>query len=374
MEYDDSENNEPSDFHRGESSETRPFEGINDPLRFVDRFRKHREQSVREVVLSATAVCDGIDEIGDDAGQLGRYLTALAEAKVISKAEAKKADLSKMSMISKIRKIHKHRKLILHPNIADKICTGYSVLYELGKLIDDLPDDSDAADQLGKLLETLDGSLTRKWIQDLREQVAPKQRGGKPSEDGAEQHGSGDEVSEELAEESADHAEDDASPNAAVVLAKIERPDVVVMNVGEPITAALLVACKGDEGALTQAAQEDRWRQMSDQMAEDSALFIFVPLQVLLNIGSVLATFGLFRCTNVYLLSEPNKLEATRCNVLAIFESGEGVDVRGVPNWNADDTPTYIAEQFLQGVPGRRMQFYASAPAADWEALTNDQE
>jgi hypothetical protein len=60
MEYDASENNEPSDFHRGESNKAAPFEGINDPLRFVDRFRKHREQSVREVVLSATAVCDGI--------------------------------------------------------------------------------------------------------------------------------------------------------------------------------------------------------------------------------------------------------------------------------------------------------------------------
>lgn len=371
MEYDASDHNEPSDFHRGESNKTAPFEGVNDPLRYVDRFRKHREQSVREVVKSAIAVCEGIDAIRDDGLQLGRFIRGLADAKVISKNEAEKVELSKMPMISKIRKINEHQHIILHPNIADKICTGYSVLYELGRLIDNLlPEDGDVADQLGKHLEELDGALTRKWIQDLRERVYPKQGRKKPAEDNnvEEEDGGGD--SEELNDDSDHHTREDISPKAAAVLpANIKEPDVVVVDIGEPITAALLVACKGDEVAMIGAADEDRWQQMADQMAEDSALFVFMPLQVLLNVGSVLATFGLFRCANVYLLSKPEKLEATKCDVLAIFERGEGVDVEGVPNWKADDTPTYIAEQFLHGVPGRRLQFFARAPAAGWEAM-----
>ena len=59
-------------------------------------------------------------------------------------------------------------------------------------------------------------------------------------------------------------------------------------------------------------------------------------------------------------------------SVLAIFERGEGVSIEGVPNWKADDTPFHIAEQFLQGVPGRRLQFFADALVAGWEALIID--
>jgi hypothetical protein len=156
------------------------------------------------------------------------------------------------------------------------------------------------------------------------------------------------------------------------VPANAKRADVVVADVGEPITAALLIVNNGDEGALVLAAEGDRWQRMADQMAEDSAIFVFARLDVLLNISRIVKTFGPCGCANLYLLSEPDKLEATKCNVLAIFERGDGVSVEGVPNWKASDSPFVIAEQFLLGVSGRRLQFFAEVPVPGWEALTVD--
>jgi hypothetical protein len=374
-----------TDLIRGESEQRTVDERINDPLRYVDRFRMHRTRSVREVVHSAIAVCQGIDAVRDDSLQLGRFLIGLADAKVISKAEAAKADISKMSMISKIRKINEHRDIILHPKVADRICTGYSVLYELGLLIDALPDDGDAADQLGRHLETLDGALTRKWVQDLRESIAPKQRRAKtadvtaitdPIEEGlVDQVDTEEDVGGETASETDDISEDDTtSHNEPFLPENGEQADVLIADAGEPIAAALLIVGKQDQGILVHAAQENDWQRVADQMAEDSVVFVFAPMQLLLSISRVIETFGCDRCANVYLLSQPDKLEATKCNALAIFERGDGVFVEGVPNWTAEDTPFVIVEQLLQGVSGRRLQFFADAAVPGWGALTFDQE
>jgi hypothetical protein len=343
------------------------------------------------VVQSAIAVCHGIDAVRNDPPRFAEFLGGLVEAKVISKAEAAKAELAKMSMISKIRKIEEHRDIILHPNVADKICTGYSVLYELGLLIDVLPDAGDAADQLGRHLETLDGALTRKWVQDLRESIAPKQPRKKKANVAAAEKESPPESADPIVEDQHEHVdtdvsgeiaddihgsgEDDATSHIDVsVPANAKRTDVLVADAGEPITAALLIVNNRDEGALLLAAQGDRWQRMADQMAEDSAIFVFARLDVLLNISRIFQTFGQCGCANFYLLSQPDKLEATKCNVLAIFERGDGVFVEGVPNWKANDPPFVIAEQFLLGVSGRRLQFFADAAVTGWEALTIDQD
>jgi hypothetical protein len=364
---------------------------INDPLRYVDQFRMHREQSVREVVLSAIAVCDGIDAVRAHPEQLSRFMAALADAKLISKAESTKTEIAKMTMISKIRKISLHKDVLLHPNVAGKICTGYAVLYELALLIDELPSDGSAADQLGKHLETLDGDLTKKWTQDLRDSIAPIQRRAKKAGNAAEdakqtapQNTDPIEDQDEQTNAEYDSGEidndDDSSGDEAVgdgdetVPESLDDVGVVIADVGEPITGALLIVGKNDETRVVHAAQEQEWQRVADQMAEDSVVFIFTPLQVLLNISPVIDKFEGFRCANVYLLTEPDYLEVTKCNVLVIFERGEGVSVEGVPSWGPDDTPIYIAEQFLQGVPGRRLQIFADGPVEGWDTLTFDDD
>ena len=317
--------------------------------------------------------------------QLGRYLMALAEAKVISKAEAEKADLSKMSMISKIRKIDEHRDLILHPIIADKICTGYSVLYELGRLIDVLPADGDRAALLNSHLEGLDGDLTRKWAKDVRESIAPKEpkEPKKKAKKAKKAKAASDPEANATASEEfvvpvrqqGDDGFDESGQDQDVEreLDNVTGPDVLMAGAGDLITAALLIITEENEERMYLAAQYSRWHRIADKMAKDFVVFIFSPLQVLLDIIQTIGTFAC-RCAHVYQLTEPDELALTECNVLAIFERGESITVEGVPNWKPDDTHPSIAEQFLRGVPGRRLQIFADGPVDGWDALTFDED
>lgn len=394
-------------------------ESVNDPIWYVNRFRKHREQSVREVVNSTVAVCEGLDAIGDDQTEFRRFVKALADAKVMSQAEATKKKRADMSTLSKIQKIYEHRDIILHQSVADKLCTGYSVLYELGLLIDQLMPEGDITEKvkgqvsnlLGLHLETLDGDLTRRWIKGVRESVGPistrerKVKLGEPPDDnesaktqdlydeedhhdrdygddtvenGDADSGGGDSFNE-FTPEALDNAEGDSTldwstRNCASRRLEAKAADIVVSEAGKPITAAMVTVHPLDEEMVVRASQTSEWQRLVDQMDEDSVLIVFSPLQILLNIGQVIETFDGFRCSNAYLLAEPHKSELTTCNVLAIYERGEGVSIDGVPNWKVNETPVLIMEQFLQGVSGRSVFFFGDAPPVGWEILTIDEE
>jgi hypothetical protein len=252
----------------------------------------------------------------------------------------------------------------------------------LGLLIDKLPDEGNRADRLGEHLERLDGPLTRKWVQGLRESIAPNQRRKKaeesPTEDEEAPESAGVEdrhqVDAEI-DESGDVSNIDESEDQNATMRKeasvpssAKRAEVLIEEAGEPIAAALLIVSNSDDGAVERATEYARCQDLADQMAKDSAIFVFARMNVLLNIIRVVQIFHpVFRCANLYLLSGSDKLEATDCNVFAIFERGDGVFVDGVPNWKADDTPLQTVWQLLRGVPGRRLQIFADAPVAGWE-------
>lgn len=403
----------------GSSNQDTENKPVNDPIWYVNRFRKHREQSVREVVNSTIAVCEGLDAIGEDQTEFRRFVKALADAKVMSQAEAAKKKRADMSTLSKIQKIYEHRDVILHQGVADKLCTGYSVLYELGLLIDQLMPEGDITEEvkgqvsklLGLHLETLDGDLTRRWIKGVRESVGPiatrerKVKSGEPPDDNEsaktpdlhdeeDQHdrdygddtvengdaGNGDDDSfNEFTPEAVDNAEggttvDRSTRNFASRRLEAKAADIVVSEAGKPITAAMVTVHPLDEELLIRASQTNEWQRLADQMAEDSVVFVFSPMQILLNIGQVIETFDGFRCSNAYLLADPHKSELTTCNVLAIYERGEGVSIAGVANWKVNETPVLIMEQFLQGVSGRSVFFFGDVPPAGWEILSIDEE
>ncbi|SCB53827.1 hypothetical protein GA0061098_102134 [Bradyrhizobium shewense] len=396
----------------GSSSHNDP---VNDPIWYVNRFRKHREQSVREVVKSTIAVCEGLDAIGEDQTEFRRFVKALADAKVMSQAEAAKKKRADMSTLSKIQKIYEHRDVILHQSVADKLCTGYSVLYELGLLIDQLMPEGDITEEvkgqvsklLGLHLETLDGDLTRRWIKGVRESVGPiatrerKVKSGEPPDDNEsakapdlydeEDHHDRDYGDDTVDNGDADNEDDDSFPetldnaeggstldrstrNFPSKHLEAKAADIVVSEASKPITAAMVTVHPLDEEMVVRASQTSEWQRLADQMDEDSVLIVFSPLQILLNIGQVIETFDGFRCSNAYLLAEPHKSELTSCNVLAIYERGEGVSIDGVPNWKVNETPVLIMEQFLQGVSGRSVFFFGDAPPVGWEILTIDEE
>ena len=380
-----------SDLIHGSSSQA-----TNDPIWYVDRFRKHREQSVREVVNSAIAVCEGLDAIGDDRAEFQRFVKALADAKVMSRAEAKKQKRADMSTLSKIQKIYEHRDIILHQRVADKLCTGYSVLYELGLLIDQLTPEgdttedvrTDVSDKLALHLEELDGSLTRRWIKSVRESLGTVPTREKkadqekhanvilPSKTPLRQH-------EELQErvnadgtvtgECADQTEDDRSEGSTTEAADETISDALDDG-DEPIIAALIILEKENEEALVSAAQKSEWHRIGDNLAKEAVVFVYGPLQSLFNVVPAIGTFGCTRCTHVYSLAGRDGRELTNCNVFAIFERGEIISVERAPRWKPEASPFAIAEQFLQGLPGRRLQIFTDDVVEGWEALAFDIE
>jgi hypothetical protein len=135
----------PSEFHEsrpdlvhGLSKHEFTEKRTNDPLLYVEKFRTHRTRSVREEVASVVQVCVGLDTIGKENKEgFGRFVWALADAHMMSDAEAAK-ERDKMPTLSQFRKIHDFHPVILHERVAGKLCTGYSVLYELAKLIEAL--------------------------------------------------------------------------------------------------------------------------------------------------------------------------------------------------------------------------------------------
>lgn len=361
----------------------------------------YREESVRAEVKCTVAISEGVAAFAKDDVKLGQFLQELVDAKVFTKAEAATELKGKSGpTISKLKKIADHRGVIFHPKIIMFLQPSYSVLYALIQLHEALEEGADKPiDVLHEMLKGHDGPIKRKWLEEERLKLKPDEQRGetkspRPASVAKDQEEPATQAVGDAAEDAVVKKEeppedyrprrvdsgddvtsetDDDNVNTALP-AKAKRADVVVADAGEPITAALLIVGERDEGLLTHAAQENEWQRVADQMAEDSAVFVFAPLQCLLNISRVIETFDCDRCANIYLLSEPDKLEATKCRVLAIFERGEGVSVKGVPNWTADDTPFVIAEQLLLGVSGRRLQLFADAAVPGWETLAFDDD
>jgi hypothetical protein len=371
-----------------------------------ERVLKLRADSVVAQVQSTVALSAGMETLKDDHEQLEKFLAALCSAKLLTNAEIQKRGASAQS---KWKKIGRYASVFLDDRILRVLTPGYSVMYELTLLIEDMGSASGTVDRLVELFDELDGPMTREWIKKRRDalkppkqvatveapsiaagddsQVAQTERVSrpigpktffdsglsKPTEGSTARQpvsyliSAGDDGPIQQREEVPSDGQE-AEPetrNSAPSASKAPELD------GQ-VTAALLVVEKRDAERLVLASQGPEWQRATDQLAEDAVIFVFTTMQVLLTIGPAIQTFGWDRCDNVYLLSEPDGRDAAKCNVLAVFERGDGVDVEGVPSWEPSDAPHLIAEQFLQGVPGRRLHLLADTALLGWEALTVD--
>jgi hypothetical protein len=107
------------------------------PDSYADRFLHHRACSVKEEVAGDVALTEGIANFRNDKENLERLLNALVAKKAISKDEANVA-LEGKSMISMLNKIGQHADVVLHEKILPFLQPGYSVLYQLVRLYEDL--------------------------------------------------------------------------------------------------------------------------------------------------------------------------------------------------------------------------------------------
>jgi hypothetical protein len=109
----------------------------NDPESYAKRFVHHRASSVKEEVAGDVALTEGITNFRDDKERLKQLLHALVAKKAISRDEADLA-LDGKSTISMLAKIGQHADVVLHEKILPFLQPGYSVLYQLVLLYEDL--------------------------------------------------------------------------------------------------------------------------------------------------------------------------------------------------------------------------------------------
>lgn len=371
-----------------------------------ERVLKLRADSVVAQVQSTVALSESMEKLKDDNGQLDKFLAALCSAKLLTNAEIQKRGASAQS---KWKKIGRYAPVFLDDRVLRVLTPGYSVMYEMTLLIEDLGSASGTVDRLVELFDELDGPMTRDWIKKRRDAMKPPKQVATVE---APSIASGDDSQVAQTEQvsrpigpktlidsepskpadglaagqsvSSPGREGDDGPiqqregvpangQEADLMGNSTPSAVKAAEFGGQVTAALLVVRKRDAERLILASQGAEWQRATDQLAEDAVIFVFTTMQVLLTIGPAIETLGWERCDNVYLLSEPDGRDAGKCDVLAVFERGDGVDVQGVPSWKTSDAPHLIAEQFLQGVPGRRLHLFADMALPGWEALTVDQ-
>ncbi|WP_145987126.1 MULTISPECIES: hypothetical protein [Bradyrhizobium] len=110
----------------------------SNPELVAERFLQHRAASVQEEVTGDVILHQGLAACANDREQLQKLLNALVGAKVLSQAEADAGLGGRKSTMSMLRKIAERADVILHPKILPFLQPGYSVLYQVALLYEDL--------------------------------------------------------------------------------------------------------------------------------------------------------------------------------------------------------------------------------------------
>jgi hypothetical protein len=108
------------------------------PSSIADTVLDHRASSVREDVKSHVAFSKGVNALLDDKGALDKLLAILVDRKVLSKDDAHLGLSASESHLSMLNKINRYRDVILDERIVGYLAPGYSVLYQLVSLYEDL--------------------------------------------------------------------------------------------------------------------------------------------------------------------------------------------------------------------------------------------
>jgi hypothetical protein len=109
-----------------------------DPDTIVNQYLEHRASSVKAEVTGDVVLNKGVAAFRNDHEKLNRLLNTLVAVKVLSKNDADLAWHAKKSMLSMLMKIGEHADVILHEKIVPFLQPGYSVLYQLALLAEDL--------------------------------------------------------------------------------------------------------------------------------------------------------------------------------------------------------------------------------------------
>lgn len=358
------------------------------PQEVAEEVLRHRLTSVNADVLTHVALCKGHVAFRHDGKRLKIFLLKLADAKVLSHADAiANGEPKPDSFISKAKKVSEKSEVLLNPKISQYLRPGISVLYGVAKLHDDLGDGEDRIDRLTGILETCEVALSRKWLEAKRNELNGKTV--KPSTkktvadaslptvvspdiaDGSDDlvqevdEYDDDEVDTDETEEIIDDADESAesAPSSAV-------------SPGVTPASAVFWSIQGATSSLLKASNDPvspRWLSELQSMEKNACLFAHGKLNALFAMAPVIAKCGFRQPSRVILLADSSVGDATTVEAIAIYQRGTAKIDSKFKDWHDESPPIELATSALDGASGRWVYLFAHSEAEGWDCIVGDE-
>lgn len=354
-------------FHRGENSEV---EVKNEtPAQLVQSFVEHRSAGVTSVVESTLAYSKGLTSFQDDAEKLAEFLQALHEAKVLTADEVKSGLSPKSdSAASKMKKISEYADVIRDARIVPLLSPGYSVLYELALLFQELERRQEGIDDLRVRLLTSNGPVSRSWLKSQRVKLE-----GKPA--AADQKA----VQADLPKVNPSDAPSiqptvTADKDAELKVAQGIEPAAEVDKT--PVAAVLMTVNSKDVSRLDKALQDNvelKCLTLRKQIDDRSVLIVHAKATTLMSMQAIIKSLGFDRCSRIGLLGEVTGNDITSSSVMAIYVRGGLTGIAEAIDWRSEKSPVALADRILASIEGRRVHLFAKSQSDGWDSFVGEE-
>lgn len=361
---------------------------VVDPTIAAEIFLEHRAASAKASVESTVAFSKGMAAFKDDREKLREFLEQLGKAKVLSSEEvAAGLDESKSkSFASKLNKISAYSKVFLDERVISLLNPGYSVLYELALLFEELEkkaeEGSNPFEILLDTMQTRDGPISRGWLKQERAKLKPPRVDAPsiapepdaavvdepPVSDHQEKVSAGPEVESAVVgtpqKAEASSVQDDREPD--VILGEGRTPiAAVIASVNSEIVSRFTKAVAGDRTPVCV--------KVSEQIAEQAVLIVHGKIGVLLSIAPIVERYGFGTCEGVYLNIQPDGPNVIDQMALAVYLRGGLQLSSDVGDWLSGEYPLQRAAILLDGVNGRRVHLFADSHTFEWESIVGEE-
>lgn len=325
-----------------------------------------RSSSVAGIVESTVAYSKGLMSFRADAEKLTEFLQALHEAKVLTEDEVK-AGLSPKSdsAASKMKKISEYADIIRDQRILSLLSPGYSVLYELVLLFQELERRQQGVAHLRTRLMTSNGPVSRSWLKSQRAKLEAETAANSSKATQAD-----------LPVVDASDAPSIVSQSDGDTEIRVAQPTISAAEVDSaPIVAVLLTVTSKDVVRLEKALRDKAdpcCLSLRDKIDNRSVLLVHANAATLTSMQAVVKSLGFDRCSRVGLVGELKGNDITSKNVMAIYVRGGLKGISETVDWHAENDPIALANRIIAGIEGRRMHLLAKSQSEGWGALIGE--
>lgn len=352
------------DFHRGDNPESTNSGEL--PAELVRTFVEHRSAGVANIVETTIAYSKGITSYHDDAEKLTEFLQALHEAKVLTSDEVK-SGLSPKSdaAASKMKKISEYASVIRDERILPLLSAGYSVLYEVALLFQELERRQQGVAHLRARLMTSNGPVSRSWLKSQRAKLEAETTAN-----------SSNATQTDLPVVDASDAPSIVPQSDGDTEIRVAQPTIPAAEVdNDPIVAVLLTVTSKDVVRLEKALRDKTdpsCLSLRDKIDGRSVLLVHTNATTLTSVQTVVKSLGFDRCSRVGLVGELKGNDITSKNVMAIYVRGGLKGISETVDWHAENDPIALANRIIAGIEGRRTHLLAKSQSEGWGALIGE--